>query len=380
MASPSNAIIYHQVSPDNDADTHTEFNTLDFTLIEDGRKMLPNSLRLDFELEVTTDGATRMTNERISLDHKIGAHAFIESYQVEIQSKGVVENLQDAPRWHASHAAAALDAGDFFTSKYQAEGRQPLTLSSSPVLQQVGGKSSSSANHRRDPSYSIKPLICLNRMNAPEGEGYSFSKNGYIRVSCNLARTAHALYGTALAAASDYKLKNVQMRFQTIPDNGSQGVLMCKSTIAIKSTIASTQASILARVPSPACSGVVVNFLEQSKESSLRDNSNALERFPQFSEVEYLFNNANNIGVTYSILDEGDAVRRGVEALNEAGGMTTANANRLNANDGYLLGLNFDEFLDLSKQKFTMNIKSDLTALSAQPRLVYLYFQNVFEM
>ncbi len=380
MASPSNAIIYHQVAPDNDADTHTEFNTLDFTLIEDGRKMLPNSLRLDFELIVTTDGATRMSTQKIAVDHKIGAHAFIESYQVEIQNKGIVENLQDAPRWHATHAAAALDSGDFFSSKYQAEGRQPLATTSSPVLQQTGNKASSGAQHVRDPSYSLKPLICLNRMNAPAGEGYSFSKNGYIRISCNLARTAHALYGAGLAAASDYKIKNVTMRFASIPDNGSQGVIMCKSTIAIKSTIASTQASVLARVPSPACSGVVVNFLEQSKESSLRANSNALERFPQFSEVEYLFNNANNMGVTYSILDEGDAVRRGIEALNEAGGMSSANCNRLNANDGYLLGMNFDEFLDLTKQKFTMNIRSDLTALSAQPRLVYMYFQNVFQM
>ena len=381
MASPSNAIVYHQVSPDNDADEHTEFNTLDFTLIEDGRKMIPNTFRLDFEVETDTDGAgTIMTNERISLDHKIGGHVFIDSYQVEFQSKGIVENLQDAPRWHASHAAAALDTGDFFTSKYQAEGRQPVATSSSPVLQQVGGKSSASSSHKKNPSFSLKPLICLNRMNAQEGDGYSFSKNGYIRVSCNLSRTAQALYGVNLAAASAYKLKNVTVRFASMPDNGKSELMMLKSTIAIKSTISSTQASVLARVPSQACSGVVVNFLEQAREADRRHNSNALEKFPQFSEVEYLFNNANNKAVTYPITDEGEAVRRGVQALNEAGGMTTCNADKLAANDGYILGLDFDEFLDLSKQKFTMNIKSDHNAMSAQPRLVYMYFQNMFEM
>jgi hypothetical protein len=379
MASPSNAIIYHQVAPDNDADQHTEFNTLDFTLQEDGRKLLPNSVYLDFTAEITTDGTTLMTAERISISNLIGAHAFIESYQVEIQSKGVVENLQDSPRWHASHAAASLDTGDFFTSKYQAEGRQPISTSNSPVLQQVGGKSSTAANHLKSPTFSIKPLICLNRMNASAGDGYAFSKNGYIRVSCNLARVGSALYGANLGANSDYKLKNVQLRFASIPDSGAQGVIMCKSTIGIKSTINSTQASILARVPSPACSGVVVNFLEQSHESSLRENSNALEQFPQFESVEYLMNSSNAQGVSYTIDDEGEAVRRGIEALAEAGA-NNANSSSLNANKGYIIGQNFEEFMDLTKTKFQMNIQSNLVDMSTSPRLVYMFFQNLFEM
>lgn len=371
------SVIYHEVKPDNNnTDGFSEFNTLDFTLIADGRKMKPNSLRIDFEAEVFITGSTRVTDDTVRLDSSIGAHAFIESYQTEIQSVGVIENLQEAPRFHSVHGAASLNQNDFFDAKYQAEGRQTVADCGAYVIQQVAHQGSETTAHFTNPSFSLAPKMCLNRM---VGDSYSFSKNGYIKVSCNLARVGHALNGSGMVADTSYKLKNVVCRFTSEPDDGKQGKIMMNSAVMVKTAVQSTQASILARVPSKAVNGVMMSYIEQSAESDPKQNNTQLQSYPQIDSISYRFNDATNKYVTYEIRDRADMLRKGLEALTE-GGFNQVNAKNVLANQGTIHGLPFQEYVDLSSQKFAVEIKSSNAGISSNPRIVFLFFLTLIEL
>jgi len=373
-----NNIIYHEVQPDNnDTAGYGQFSTLDFTLESDGRKLNPNSIRIDFDLEAeSTAGTVIDSGDQIFIDNKVGCHALFESYQVEVQSRGIIENLQEAPRWHAVHASSSYSEGDFSNLGLQAEGRGIHTKSGNYILQDVGHKGEDSASHLKSPKYSIRPLICLNRM---VGDAYSFSKNGYIKISVNLARNGHVFHGVDVDANVQYTIKNVTLRYTSRPDDGKQGKMMMNSVTNIKTSVNSAQSNIVCRVPSKAVNGVVICFLEQSKEGDLASNNLALEAYGQLDSAEYRFNDATNKYVTYRLEDKGDMVRKGLQALND-GNINQAHARHLNANQGNIIGLPFLEYIDLSTSKFSVELQSGLNNLSANPRLVYLYFLTLIEM
>ena len=48
---------------------------------------------------------------------------------------------------------------------------------------------------------------------------------------------------------------------------------------------------------------------------------------------------------------------------------------RIANGDGYLLGLNFDEVIDLSKQKFSVELESAVS--NVVPLIFYMYFHTM---
>lgn len=75
-------IKYHRVSPENNSSAgFTEFDTIDFLLVADGRKLMRNSIRVEADLEVFTTGTTRKAaGSYLRVSNLIGGHAFFESW------------------------------------------------------------------------------------------------------------------------------------------------------------------------------------------------------------------------------------------------------------------------------------------------------------
>ena len=151
--------------------------------------------------------------------------------------------------------------------------------------------------------------------------------------------------------------------------------MMMNSVVSVKQALNSNAGNISARVPAKACSGVMISFIEQDHENKDKENSYALERLPNIDEVQYLFNNSTSQGVSYVIDDAGELISRGLDALSEAGHQQ-ANPNLLAANGGYLIGLDFKDTIDLSAQKFNVQIRNQTPAITSNARLVFLYFLN----
>jgi len=81
----SKNIQYHQATPENNKASFSEFDSIDVVLTVPGRKLLKNSITMDFELEVKTDGATvKAVGDQIRYNNKIGVHSFFESWSCSL--------------------------------------------------------------------------------------------------------------------------------------------------------------------------------------------------------------------------------------------------------------------------------------------------------
>ena len=79
-------IKYHSVVAENDKESgFQEFDTVDFVLTGEGRKLVKNSILLSYDLQVNSSfGTPKVTTDQIRYNHKIGGHSFYESFQVSI--------------------------------------------------------------------------------------------------------------------------------------------------------------------------------------------------------------------------------------------------------------------------------------------------------
>ena len=341
----ANNILYHEVQPSNDAASFQEFNSIDWELLAPGRKLLKNSISIDFRLDVLSDGVSPVAAREVSLDNKIGYLGIFESWTTSTAQAGILESIQDAPRYVAMVAAATLDENDLVNVRYQAEGR------------------------------SLTQEIALNSM---VGGDYSFDKNGSIRISTNLARNNNFLFGPQMAGSS-YTIADVKLHYISVPDDGKQQAMLMNTVVSVKSAINSDSANLSFKVPAKSCSGVVMSFIQQSNENADGENSYALEKLPNLNSVQYMFNSSTSQGVSYVIEDQGELIKRGLSALSDAG-HSQVSASKYAVNQGYLIGESFDDQLDLSTQKFSVQIKSEVPSISTKPRLCYLYFLNLIQM
>lgn len=387
---------YHQVVPESSADSYSPFTTVDFSLMTPGRKLLKNSIRVEGKivarlnttdpwLPATYDAASSCVtfDSNVKLDNAIGAHCFFDSFSTETQSAGVIENLQNYPRFVSQHARATLAMDDMLSSKLVAEQRGPYEINGNYSLQPVadqawvqvsGTVANEQTTQRSKPSFSIKPMTAFNRM---AGGDYSFDRKGFIRLSMILANNNNALFGGAGGAS--YALEELVCRFVTIPDDGADEAMLMRSYVNVVSSMQSTATTISARVPSSQVNSVTMSFAEQSHLQSQEFSSTALESIPLWDSVEYLFANSMQNFITYRIVDRDDALIRGLESL-ESAGHSQVSAKTLTANKGEIMGLAFEEFVNLSNQKFTINLVIRDPLITQAPRDVFLYFNSLLQM
>jgi hypothetical protein len=377
------AIQLHRTLPESSSTAYQPFQTVDFLLDVRGRKLIKNSIRIEGSIKaLDAVGGSAITHASgVKLENAIGAHAFFDSFTVETENKGVLENLQNYPRHANMVSRATLTSDDMLSSQYVAEGRGPVEANGNYVLQQVAdnafvtGQTAPVATNNVDPSFSIRPSICFNRMG---GDDYSFSKNGFIRVSMILSSATECLFGGA-DQAKDYSLTDLACRFQTAADDGSQGAMLMKSYVNVVSSVQSTSTTVSARVPSQSVNGVAMSFINQSDLRSNQRNAYELQRLPQWSNIEFLFNNSLQEYLTYTINDESDALQKGLEAL-ESAGHSQVSSKTLKANKGAIFGLPFNSYIDLSQQKFTVNFKIDSDTITSQPMDVQMFFSTLLTM
>ena len=392
---------YHLTDPEStmvpfDNDTslggYQPFQTIDFNLATPGRKLLKNSIRIEGRIVARTASTDKWQpaaavdatssidlEDNIKLDNVVGAHAFFDSWTCETQSKGILENLQNYPRFVSQHGRATLGADDMLSSKLIAECRGPYEANGNYVLQPVVDQAFVSGSveqpgQRSKPSFSIKPMICFNRQ---AGGDYSFDRNGFIRISCILAANRHVLFGGEDPA--NYVLDEVVCRFMTVPDDGTDEPMLMRSYVNVVSSLQSTASTISARVPSQQVNSVSMSFAKQSNLQSTEFCSTALEALPEWDSLEYLFANSMQNFITYRITDRDDALRRGLQSM-ESAGHSQVSAKTLKANRGVLYGLDFEEYVDLSQQKFTINLKILDASVTTEPFDVFLYFNSLLQL
>ena len=387
MSVPS--ILYHRVLPSASSEQgYFPQSSVDFVLAVPARKLLSGSIRIEGTVSVLkADGTAVGRTDKPHIDSFVGAHTFFDQLSTEVESKGMLETLANYPRMISQMSKASFSQDDTCSLKMGAElragGKQANGMY---ALQAVVERSDTGDNTQNDEltaaaqpaSFSIKPMLCFNRS---QGGMLSFDKQGFVRISCILSSSLDAQFGkdSGGVAGCTYVLNDLACRFVSVPDDGDMSPQLMRSYVSTVNSVQSTASSIVSRVPSSRVNGVSVSFVKQSDENDPDKNSLGLQSLPSYVSAEYLFANSTNQNVTYVIRDRGDAVQRGIDALSDSG-HTNVSVTTLAANDGFIVGLPFSEFLDLSQQLFSMRLNVGSTSITNSPLNCYSVFSTLIEL
>tara|TARA_R110000796_G_scaffold2298_2_gene9121 strand:- start:5261 stop:6391 length:1131 start_codon:yes stop_codon:yes gene_type:complete len=374
------SVNYASVIPENFKDSgYGEYDNVDFVLSFQNQSLNLGSIRLEGDLDITNNGVGLYdpTNHEkdIKFDNFVGAHTFIESVQTSMgQPIGgeVIENLTEYPRYVKMKTTASTSQTDMYNSSNVCELKAPNDSLLMALLEGgVPPVAVAGEDYRVLPDFSIKPHICLNS----SSETLPHRRSGDIRVSINLNRTFGALFGLDVGATTKYLIKNLNLTYTTTEDDGSNEGIMLKTVLNIKQSILSSFSNTSSKVPA-VCNSVSMSFNRQDRENVAHQNNTALFKVPNVTELQFLFNDSLNKGIAFVLRDTEETVLRYIDSFMDTG-KNSLSPQKQSANDGYGIGLAFDDYIDLRTQKFNTQITSGLS--SNTPLIMYMYFHSILK-
>lgn len=380
----SSKYVHHRVFPLNTASTYKEYQNVDFRLSFPGRKMIANSLRLEGRFNCLKTATLKLINtDKLSFfDNMIGCNAVFQDITTSTANQGNLELLTEAPRWCKMINTATATDNDMGNSSNSSELKsRNLVLSNRIMMGEKfdGNADAVSPNLAPGMSFSTRPICCINSAMSSDGglPEIKYGTTGDITFSVRLARNDAVFYGTDVSIAGagvyNYNLSDFSVVFSSVPDDAQPQVPLTMSTLLnVRQSCQSTFSNISVNVPqlSNSCS---VSFLKQNKENSVNANNTQLDKPPLVSRVEYLFNDSTNKYLTFNLRSQEEILDRYLMSLSNSN-VNTFGQDKIKANEAYGLGVNFNEYIDLSQNKFGLNLTSNIA--STEPYIAYLYFHG----
>ena len=369
---------------------HSENDTVDFILTHEGESLELGSIRLEGELQIRNNNErlTKAANDDkdIVIDRWIGAHAIVENIQTEISS-GLIENVSHYGRYVKMRAVGEKsmpDLGDASNScELRSQSRYLMKRAIAGVVPKVQPPKAVTDDDKivRDPDFSFKPDIALNSRSGD----LPYRRTGDVRISVILNTNAGVTYGLdSSSTLTKYGVKDLRLTYRTKPDDGSAPPSVeLHSKIGINQSLQSNLANVQAQVPA-VCRSVSCSFQRQSQLNNSAFNNYTTEQLPQLESLQFLYNDSTNKGVSYLIRDNVDAVDRYIDSFDDTGSNNMSRNNQSN-NEGYGIGLNFDDDIDLTRQKLNIQIKTGDGTIgsgiqASDPLVMYMYFHSVISV
>jgi hypothetical protein len=360
----------HLVEPTNPRSSYGEYDDVRFAISFLGRKLVLNSIRVMGKVTVANNGDTT----DIRMDNFIGGHTFFEEILTSTANQGLLETIQAYPRLVGMMRKSTLDEVNLMNSQYTCELCTPNELIARQVLKGNVLKTDS-IDEAQSADFSIKPSFVFNQA---EGDQFlSYSKTGDISLNLRLNRNDQVLFGTGADNTTIYTLSDLRLSFISVDDDGKVGSHIMRQKVTLQQPVQSSFVSISAKVPAERCVGVVASFMENKRQAQYQYNDCQQMELPNVSAVNFLFNDSESRFITYEITNNVDLMNRYLQAYRRDG-ETDATIQKIEANKSYGIGLNFEGVLDLSNQKFTTQITSDVSNLN--PYTAYFYFFNNISM
>mgnify|MGYP005987431931 CR=1 FL=1 len=370
--------IYAESQPLNRKDFYSAFNVVDFELNDLGRSLVPNSIKLEGDLVITTDGTTQVPAnnfEVIRFNRKTGIHGAIESVSCSTVNQGTLESINNYARFIAMEETATASIDDANNASKQVELKATNEIFTglysavqNSVYTDAGGNAQ---NFPELVDFSAKPRICLNRFS---GGNLAFSKTGAMKISFTLARNQAFLHGVVPAGAT-YKLQNLRICYATEPTEPNPPSVLMNKTINVKSSLSSGLANISANVASSAVKGVSVSFQDQANENVMNLDNYKLEPLPNLKSLQFIFNDSLNKYINFVLKSDSEILEGAVDSFKSMG-HNQVNLSEFRKGNSRMVGTSFDDFVDMTRSSFDIQITSD--AISNYN--VYMYFHSILQM
>ena len=319
----------------------------------------------------------------------VGAHSFIDSISTEFsnagKNSGTVESLQEYPRYAKMYYAGTQTLDGQMGSACACELRCPSMKCSNVLLR--GGQAGKAAaqiyiptNPHELANFSVRPRFLLNSVSSAQGEPMLSERQvGSCRISIRLARFSNVFNGAgAIADITSYSLANVRLLYQTYADDGTDMPLVARTKANIKQNVNGNAITLNARLPIMANS-MTASFFPVEDMNSAQKNTLALPEPPAVSRLEFSFNDSTNSYISYELRDKNSILQRAVQSLNPMDETNAVSLDMIKSGDMYMIGLGWESFIDLSRQKFSLLLNSGIGS-SATDYTLYSYFHGILEM
>lgn len=381
------AALYANVFPLSQKAEYYSQENVDFLLNLDNTKLVPGSVVIEGEVIILPDRSapgTAYAGQDIMYDPQTGFHALFRDLTTEFQNVGVIENFMNYSRY-VKMATVALthDESLAVESVSSVEGK---VMNEGQTRGMIYGRTSDNYI-----PFSVKPLFCLNKANAP----LSGSSVGQVRVRVRLAPDEEVLYGSGFTlGTTGYIIRNLRLRYMVVPDDNKKQPVQMEIYQTFRSAVDSNNQNISTFIPG-LCDAVHVSFIPQITEGSPQKNYLQMAVPPGTPPLGYTGSTSNNhYGIErlyYSVADTDTAVvgftlesreeiihnaLRSFKAPADKYGALIRHFNQEDASDCYMAGISFGGLIDFSRVKFSMEVQtacSNDTTTTSGVHIAYLY-------
>ena len=379
---------YANVFPLSQKQEYYSQENVDFLLNLDNVKLVPGSVVIEGEVAVFPDRAvpgTAYNGQDIMYDAQSGFHGLFRDLTTEFQNVGVIENFMNYPRY-AKMATVALthDESLAVESVNAVEGK---VMNAGQTRGMLYGRSSTDSYI----PFSVKPLFCLNKANAP----MSGMATGQVRVRVRLAPDEEFLYGTGFTmGTTGYIIRNLRLRYIVVPDDGKKGPVQMEVYQTFRSAVDSNNQNISTFIPG-LCDSVHISLIPQVTEGTPQKNYLQLAVPPGTPPLgasgSYTGGHYGVERIYYSVADTDTAVvgftlesreeivhnaLRSFKAPADKFGSLIRHYNQEDASDCYLVGIPFGGLIDFSRVKFSLELQSQCSndaSSTTGVHIAYLY-------
>jgi len=372
---------YHVAQPTNRKDTYTANDNIIFNLTGTGRSLLNNTVRLVGRVTITDNDMEKF----VTYDNFTGFHCLFSRMDVQSQLLGSLESIGDYNRMCASINKASLHYNDLFNSAYNCQGIVPMPktaqalLTAEYPLNQIDA-SGAGLNDPTATSFYIRPKICLNNM---VNGSLPFAKTGDIMVEVRLDIDERMLFGNPLIGNSiSVEVSNLRLLYNTIPDTGKylkEYPMVAHSYF--KTTINSTYANFSTKANMPNCSAFYCTAIPANLEANPEENSFRLFQIPNIKQLSFEWNDSQTMAqLTYDFGDDNreEILSNFIKSIKNSdplGSSLSANNAFLADNNSWGMGLQFNQAVNLTTNKLTVNLQSDIQ--NTNPYTLYFYFMGL---
>jgi len=139
----------------------------------------------------------------------------------------------------------------------------------------------------------------------------------------------------------------------------------------IRQTINSALANITVNVPQMT-NGVSATFIASNKANALNHSNTQLDRPPNVKQLEFTVNDSPSDFITFQLTNGQQILQYYLESISNSK-VNRFTASYEAADEAFGIGAKFGDLIDLSKDKFGMNITSDTNSSYT----VFMYFHGM---
>ncbi len=400
-----NATQYNVVFPLAKKNEYLANDTVDFILSLENKKLVPGSLAITGECTLQKDINARTPIEQadeVLIDSDAGYHACFRDFVTEFRQIGLTESFSYYPRYVKMKTQATMLQDSLGTETFNCiEGKcmnEVVRKGYNYGAKDQGAGVGAPGIVGQALSFVIKPDIAPNKSNVP----VPGNQVGVVRLRCRLAPNGEVVYG-ADSANSGYILTNLQVRYETIVDDGSREPLTMEIYNVARQVIETNNANLATFVPGLADS-VHMSFCATAHEQVDTNNylecqtipgkplsfdamnsaldqpggvpngTRNLENNPNqgASRLYYAVNDTDTALVGFTMQSRSEMLWNYLRSWKNEPDNYAVALRHLIQGKGYGLGINFGAPLDFSNQKFAAEIDSAV----ANATSVYMYFRG----